>query len=250
MRIWDIDPGYLSRQRLLGEHRELHGLHVVVTDDRRGYRHHPETLRWEPCIHALRLRHSQLLSEMLLRGYRHQSPLPPAELPIEWPEVFLDSPGRQLQLLREKYAKNEEGRIPLPRNSQQLWAQHKYSVMARSTQTYKEIGSAVAGTRRGPPEDSLVHQLVAELRAPAPWPRSRNALTHMWGYVSSYVGARETQEMVDWLQDRPRKALARIAELAYEHQVEYLLHSTALGELMCHLPETHSEESVDPLKDG
>lgn len=26
MRIWDVDSGYLARQQLLGEHRELHGL--------------------------------------------------------------------------------------------------------------------------------------------------------------------------------------------------------------------------------
>lgn len=26
MRIWDINPGYLNRQSLLGDHRELHGI--------------------------------------------------------------------------------------------------------------------------------------------------------------------------------------------------------------------------------
>jgi len=27
MRIWDIDPGFLNAQSLLGEHRELHGIY-------------------------------------------------------------------------------------------------------------------------------------------------------------------------------------------------------------------------------
>ncbi|HEX4568534.1 MAG TPA: pyrimidine dimer DNA glycosylase/endonuclease V [Vicinamibacterales bacterium] len=37
MRIWDVAAGYLNRQSLLGEHRELHGLHNIVTLGRRGY---------------------------------------------------------------------------------------------------------------------------------------------------------------------------------------------------------------------
>jgi len=32
MRLWDINPGYLNRQSLLGEHRELHGIvSILVT---------------------------------------------------------------------------------------------------------------------------------------------------------------------------------------------------------------------------
>jgi hypothetical protein len=30
MRIWDIEPEKLCRQHLLGEHRELHGLWVIL----------------------------------------------------------------------------------------------------------------------------------------------------------------------------------------------------------------------------
>jgi len=32
MRIWDIHPGYLNRQSLLGEHRELHGIFSIITN--------------------------------------------------------------------------------------------------------------------------------------------------------------------------------------------------------------------------
>jgi len=46
MRIWDLHPGYLDRKRLLGEHRELHGLFNVVYLGKKGYARHPETLRW------------------------------------------------------------------------------------------------------------------------------------------------------------------------------------------------------------
>jgi len=244
MRIWDIDPGYLSRQRLLAEYRELHGVHTVVTEARKGYRHHPETLRWAPFINALRFRHLQLVSEMSIRGYRNQSPLPGPVAPVSWPTEFIDSPRGQLQILDKKYANLETGRIPLPKNNQQLWAQHKYSVMARSTKHYKEIGVSVSRPKNGPSQDSLLVDLVSQLRTQAPWPRARNSLAHMWGYVSQYAETEQVADMQDWLQEKPRRALAYIRKLATEHKVTYLLHSTALGELMCHLPEALSD--TDP----
>ncbi|HEX6642404.1 MAG TPA: pyrimidine dimer DNA glycosylase/endonuclease V, partial [Thermoanaerobaculia bacterium] len=38
MRIWDVDPAELCRAHLLGEHRELHAIWTILTQDRRGYR--------------------------------------------------------------------------------------------------------------------------------------------------------------------------------------------------------------------
>jgi len=75
MRIWDLPPRILCRQHLLGEHRELHGLWIVLTERRRGYALHPETLRWVGKLAALHERHEQLVREMTRRGYRHASPL-------------------------------------------------------------------------------------------------------------------------------------------------------------------------------
>lgn len=75
MRIWDLPPGILCRQHLLGEHRELHALWVVLTENRRGYSMHPETLRWVGKLGALYARHTALVREMAKRGYRHASPL-------------------------------------------------------------------------------------------------------------------------------------------------------------------------------
>ena len=75
MRIWDLEPRVLCKQHLLGEHRELHGLWNILTQDKTGYRRHPETRRWEGKTAALYRRHEALVEEMLRRGYRHQSPL-------------------------------------------------------------------------------------------------------------------------------------------------------------------------------
>lgn len=103
MRIWDVPPDRLCRQHLLGEHRELHGLWNILTQGKVGYSRHPETLRWQGKLAALYRRHEALVSEMARRGYGHQTPLDPelatgAEVQTD----FVDSPERQVTLLREK----------------------------------------------------------------------------------------------------------------------------------------------------
>lgn len=75
MRIWDISPGILCRNHLLGEHRELHAIWSVLTKNKKGYSCHPEVLRWRGRLKALYIRHENLVAEMEKRGYCHHSPL-------------------------------------------------------------------------------------------------------------------------------------------------------------------------------
>ena len=75
MRVWDIHPGYLSRQSLLGQHVEIHAIYNVLDQEKKGYANHPETRRWADNLDILKTRHDQTVLEMLLRGYRHQSPI-------------------------------------------------------------------------------------------------------------------------------------------------------------------------------
>jgi hypothetical protein len=77
MRIWDFPPDRLCDRHLLGEHRELHAIWTVLTEDKRGYAHHPETLRWRGRLAALYARHDAQIAEMRRRGFRHASPLDP-----------------------------------------------------------------------------------------------------------------------------------------------------------------------------
>ena len=103
MRIWDVDPAELCRAHLLGEHRELHGLWNILTQDKRGYRLHPETRRWEGKLAALYHRHEALVAEMSARGYGHHSPLDAALAsgePVQ--DVFIDDVATQRQLLEAK----------------------------------------------------------------------------------------------------------------------------------------------------
>lgn len=103
MRIWDIHPKNLCRNHLLGEHRELHAVWTVITQNKKGYSQHPETKRWMGKLAALYRRHEQLVHEMKRRGYRHRSPLDKRlarGMRTQW--AYIDTPHRQRAILREK----------------------------------------------------------------------------------------------------------------------------------------------------
>jgi hypothetical protein len=226
VRVWDISPGYLDRQRLLGEHRELHGVHVVLTDGKAGYAHHPETIRWVGCLAALARRHSQLAAEMRLRRYIDRTPLPDPPRGCRWPRTFVTDPVDQFQLLRRKYSGAGVGRIPLPRHAQQLWAQHEYSVMARSIAAYRQTARLVA--RKSLSMSDLAQDLVAMLREPPGRARLVHAIEHMWGHVR----ARASADDISRFQQGPADArLAIVQALAVRHREPCLVRSTALSEL-------------------
>ncbi len=75
MRIWDLPVNSLCRKHLLAEHRELHAIWAVITQKRKGYSFHPETLRWKGKLKALYLRHEAEIKEFGKRGYQHRSQL-------------------------------------------------------------------------------------------------------------------------------------------------------------------------------
>jgi hypothetical protein len=232
MRVWDIHPGYLNRQNLLGEHQEVHAILSIVCHQKRGYRNHPETVRWSQNLGALRLRHDLLVSEMELRGYRHRSPVDWYQ-DDAWPEGYLDTPAAQFALLRTKYADREPGRIPLPHNSQELWAHHKYSVLARDPDLYRRIGTRLGSWDSRGMFEELSSDLTWLLRTPPPSRgRLRNALHHMWGHVSHLPGPRPVG------LGNAAAVLSTIRQLSVRYRVRYLLSSTALSDLdvWMHIP--------------
>ena len=227
MRIWDVNPGYLNRQSILGEHRELHAIVSIIKHNKKGYSRHPETLRWKNFGWALNQRHRLLAAEMNLRGYMDRTPVLLKTQSLKWPEVFVDLPATQLAILAEKYRDKEQGRIPLPKNVQQLWAQHKYSVMARDAAEYKRIGRFVTARKTGNGISDLYPELVLLLCCPPCEGNLKNTIQHMWGYVSSYSSfAGKTIE-----SKTTRSLLKEIQRLVFLHDVVYLKESTALGEL-------------------
>jgi hypothetical protein len=103
MRIWDIPPEKLCRNHLFGEHRELHAIWSILTNGKKGYAHHPETVRWMGKQKALYLRHEELVKEMVQRRYCHHSPLEKQfAIGFDQQDVFVDSHEEQVRLLRQK----------------------------------------------------------------------------------------------------------------------------------------------------
>lgn len=232
MRIWDISPGYLNRQSLLGEHRELHGVVSIIVNGKKGYSKHPETIRWVGYGWALKQRHNQLAAEMSLRGFTEKSPLVDSRSNEGvWPDIYIDEPCKQFQLLAIKYQNKEQGRIPLPKNVQQLWSHHKYSVLARDVGLYKEIGKNVA--RISDVNFCELTKILAELlRKPPSIGGLRNTLQHMWGYVSEYPT--ESKGTIDsWALGQ---LLKEIQLRTMTSKNLYLTSSTALSELMTWIP--------------
>ena len=225
MRVWDVPAGYLNRQSLLAEHAEVHGLYSILLNGKKGYSRHPETLRWAGCLSGLAMRHEWLAAEMRLRGFSEKTPLK-RERPL-WPQEWVTPPGRQYDLLKTKYAGRQAGRIPLPRNPQELWAHHKYSVMARDLEAYHCIGRWVAGRQQQAEGMRLAQDLVLILRQEPSQGRLFNALEHMWGHVSAFAAPSERQAVGKGAS----VLLHKIQELALRFCEPYLLASTALCDL-------------------
>lgn len=103
MRIWDLPVNVLCRQHLLGEHRELHTMYVIIKEKRKTpYANHPETKRWVNRIDAMLARHQEQVIEMQSRGYNHNSELPPPNPYHVAQDKFLATPEEQVNILREK----------------------------------------------------------------------------------------------------------------------------------------------------
>lgn len=103
MRIWDIAPKKLCRNHLLGEHRELHAIWSILTNKKKGYSKHPETLRWKNKLLALYLRHQALVCEMKNRKYNHASDLSRKfATGAKKQMIFIDTIKKQKQILKNK----------------------------------------------------------------------------------------------------------------------------------------------------
>ena len=87
----------------MGEHRELHAMWTVITENKKAYSMHPETIRWKGKLRAMYLRHDELVKEMNHRRYNHKSPLDKRKTTGKLKQdVFVDDPLKQIQILKQK----------------------------------------------------------------------------------------------------------------------------------------------------
>lgn len=110
MRMWMVDPEFMCRNHLLGEHAELHKFRHNFE------KHHSITGRVfpEPAIEpkSMAARHDELVEEMVRRGYNHNSPYTQPDL------SYLSDEERGATVDREYSLKLLHGRCPQCKN---LW---------------------------------------------------------------------------------------------------------------------------------
>jgi len=238
MRVWDIHPGYLSRQNLLGEHAEIHALYSIISHEKRGYYHHPETKRWIGYLDLLVLRHNLIVKELILRGHSHHSPLNFLDnLTIRnqashnW---FIDLPSRQFAILQEKYQKrrDQRGRIPLPAYGTEFWAHHKYSVMARGYQYYKEIQNFLKNRINLPitKDDDLILRVLKLMGKPVSRVALENVILHLWGYFKSLANQEEKDIFFNLYVSKEK--IKFLYQMSQKYQKTYLLHSTIFADFI------------------
>lgn len=76
MRMWMVNPRMLCKQHLMGEHVELH---MAIGSLKRGHSVDGFIEGGLMNVNIIYDRHTELVKEMLFRGYNHQSPIHPDE---------------------------------------------------------------------------------------------------------------------------------------------------------------------------
>ena len=103
MRVWDISPYKLCRNHLLGEHSEIHAIWLILTKNKEGFAHHPETIRWKGKLKALYFRHEKIVQEMKKRGFNYKSPLNNGLATVKSVQNdFVDFIEDQIRILKNK----------------------------------------------------------------------------------------------------------------------------------------------------
>jgi hypothetical protein len=223
MKIWDINPGYLSRQQLLAEHSELHVLMQLIQGNSDNLSKMKPTLaRWIPCPSALALRHAIVTEEMRLREIEHKSDMEISGT-VQWPEFVPDwRVADQFLALQDM---EEQGRIPRPHKITELWQHHAYSVMARDIVRYKELQTEIENNTIS--FDVLATYLVETLRTPSTPSQWDRVVKGMWHPCQA---AEEAEDYCSSLH-RPKRLFSAIQYLSSKYQWPELWHSTALCEL-------------------
>lgn len=235
MRVWDIHPGYLSRQSLLGQHAEIHALYTVINQQRKGYAAHPETKRWQGNLNRLKFRHDLTAQEMILRQFNHRSPFNGNFHNSIKTLKYVDQPARQFAILQSKYWRNNQsGRIPLPQFDYQFWANHQYSIMARGDNCFKEIQQNIKSSSIMPIEEAneLVDQVLSVMEQPIDTAALKVVIDHIWGHLNQDAVGEERTLYLKWHEQKQPVLLKLFYQMALKYHCHFLIHSTIFSELI------------------
>lgn len=75
MRVWDIPVLQLCNKHLVAQHNEIHTIYSIITNNKKGFAHHLEVMRWRGKLDALWMAHFDTVTEMFYRGMCHKTEL-------------------------------------------------------------------------------------------------------------------------------------------------------------------------------
>lgn len=235
MRVWDVHPGYLSRNSLLGQHGEIHAVYRVIQGGKKGYSNHPETLRWQGHLHKLKAAHDLTAREMQLRGFRHHTPMDPDNNNTGQGEPGLVDPlVMQFELLGRKYQIAETcGRIPLPHLSSEIWRQHKYSVMARGNNCCREVLDLLDNRsdlpiNRAQDLIKLIHGIMARQVMEEALAKTAEQI---WSDLEDDANSEEKHVFVAWPAGDFPGLISFLYTLAIKHNRRSVLQSTIFSDI-------------------
>lgn len=93
MRVWDMPVAGLCNKHLVAQHHEIHCIFSIIAENKSGFSHHPEVMRWRGRLGALYRVHEHTAAEMLKRSMRHMSELETplafhlCPMPLPWQPV-------------------------------------------------------------------------------------------------------------------------------------------------------------------
>jgi len=228
-----IHPGYLGNESLLNEYRLLRAATTTEFRETEPEKELSIIRQWRDHSSAAGIRFQWLAAELDFRGVTRKLPemqMQGLRKPHRWPQSIA-RPALQLDAISENRDDIKTARIAFPKNAQQAWAQHKYSIMARDNELYRELGPRVAATKTESGFADVMDDLTYALRIIPGEGGIRNAAQHMWGHVSD--NKKVDPDFGDWTLTR---LLSEIKRRAVNQKEKYLLHSTALTELQTWLP--------------
>lgn len=203
-----MSPGYLSNEQLV---TQLSLLDEIILFNRANSENLVST---QKDYNDLRILRGISLEEIIIRKI---------ELIYKTPQNLNEIIKINAVNLKNYIVSSSNTRILYPKNKYFLWAQHKYSVMARNYQLYKDYSKIVNS------KDAIFDEIFISL-SNLLWTQPdkkniKNTLQHLWGYIS-----KDSTLKINELNYKEQ--LKEIQFQSLNNNVEYLLQSTVLSDLM------------------
>ncbi|PID27730.1 MAG: hypothetical protein CSB55_08040 [Candidatus Cloacimonadota bacterium] len=176
-----ISPAYLNNDDLLSEYRKLKN------------KSYSELNQNFPGRYRYRL--ANFASEIKLRNLIEidEDEFKNTDEPEKYPTEYYENAYKQFDLLKIRYKGKSDARISVPETLQELWRQHKYSIMARNISLYKKTGHFVAEHNDLKYFSDIYAFLAVEMQKKPSKNAVLNVLQHMWGYISNASNLKKSE---------------------------------------------------------